>query len=786
MKSVAIVTPWFGEDLKGGAERQAYQVAARLAARGHSVEVLTTCCRAFEEDWGANHFPTGTHPEGGIIVRRFVVDQRNKTKFDRINDELLSLPSVNLRPGVDLLPHAATSVFVDENINSDSLINHLREHHARYHAFIFIPYLYGPILRGLPVVARKAFLQPCLHDEAYAYLPEVEKLFRLARGLIFNSEGEAQLAAKLYGPGVLSRSTLVGEGIELLPFEDEQLDQALSSKVKGERFVLYLGRRCATKNVDLLTEAYAHFKARFPQSKLSLVLAGSGQTDFTGEGITDLGWVSEDEKAALLRHCLTLFQPSRNESYSRVQMEAWTMGRPVAVHRECMATATAVERAGGGWTASTIAEWIDVFAEVDSLGQHEMDRIGERGRAYAAEHADWDASIDRYEEALDLPTKNEAAENVSPSFERRKPSFDAVHQLLPDLAYGDAISNQAIAIRNHLRALGYRSEIFVKNLDRRVSSEAKFFDQDLISKDAGLFYHHSIGSELTKFAIEHRGPRCLIYHNITPAKFFAPYRPGFAWMLEAGRADLGRLAPQFALSVGDSAYNAAELAACNFQNPGVLPIIVDPAKWNMVADPRLMDTLQDGKANLLFAGRIAPNKCQDQLLEAFASYLTLDPNARLIIVGDGRMADPYYRRVVDLVKKFDLENQVVIAGQVGDAQLSAYYRTAHLYWSMSEHEGFCVPIVEAMWFDTPVLAYRSSAVPETLGEAGVMFTSKTDLREVAELAKLIIHDGDLRKRVLAAQRKRRMDFLPNTVLQVLEKLLQQMSEQTKFDAIACV
>lgn len=778
MKPVAIVTPWFGEDLRGGAERQAYQVAARFVARGHSVEVLATCCRAFEEDWGTNHLPTGMHREGAITVRRFATDGRNKTAFDRINDELLGLSSGSLRPGVDPLPHFATSVFVDENINSNALVNHLREHGERYHAFIFIPYLYGPTLRGLPVVAGKAFLQPCLHDEAYAYLPEVEKLFRLAKGLLFNSEGEAQLAAKLYGPGVFSRSIVVGEGIELLPLEDEPLAQpgswALPSEVKGKRFVLYLGRKSATKNVDLLIESYAGFKARFPQSELTLVLAGSGETDFTGEGVTDLGWVSEEEKAALLRHCLVLFQPSRNESYSRVQMEAWAMSRPVAVHRECTATATAVEQARGGWTAGSIAEWIDVFAEVDSLGQHELNRIGERGRAYAVDHADWDASIDRYEAALDLPTKN--AKSGSPLF-GRQPDFDTVHQLLPDLAYGDAISNQAIAIRSHLRALGYRSEIFVKNLDRRVSSEAKFFDQALISKDAGLLYHHSIGSELTKFAIEHRGPRCLIYHNITPAEFFAPYRPGFAWMLEAGRADLSRLAPQFALSVGDSAYNAAELAACGFQNPGVLPIIVDPAKWNMVADPRLMDALQDGRANLLFVGRMAPNKCQDQLLEAFACYLTLDPNARLILVGDGRMADPYYRRVVDLVKKFELGDRVVLAGQVGDAQLSAYYRTAHLYWSMSEHEGFCVPIVEAMWFDTPVLAYRSSAVPETLGEAGVMFTSKTDLREIAALAKSMIHDDKLRKRVLAAQRKRRSDFLPNVVLKILEKLVQQMSEQ---------
>lgn len=780
MKPLAIVTPWFGKELKGGAERQAYQVAVRLAAGGHRVEVLTTCCLAFEEDWATNHLPPGAHPEDGIIVKRFLTDERCKAVFDRVNGELLSLPSVGLRPGIDPLPHSTAGVFANENINSTALLHHLQHCRDDYHAFIFTPYLYGTTLHGLPVVADKAYLQPCLHDEAYAYLPEVERLFRLAKGVLFNSEGEARLAAKLYGPGVFSRSVVVGEGIELLPYQREQMDQAVPAAIKGQRFVLYLGRKDATKNVDLLTEAYAGFKARFPHTKLNLVLAGPGETFFTGEGVIDLGWVSEDQKAWLLKHCLVLFQPSRNESYSRVQMEAWMMNRPVAVHGDCLATATAVEAAGGGWTARTLEEWSDVFAEVDSLKQPELNFIGAKGRAYAEEHADWGKAIRRYEKWLGLlPESDASAEEAPRMCGQQSRGFDQVHQLLPDLAYADAISNQAIALRNHLRTMGYRSDIFVKNLDVRVAGEARIFNQNLISRDAGLFYHHSIGSELTKFAVEHHGPRCLIYHNITPARFFAPYRPGFAWMLEEGRADLSRLAPYFALSVGDSAYNARELAACDFRHPGVLPIIVDPRKWNMVADPRLMDKLQDGKTNLLFVGRIAPNKCQDQLLEAFARYLALDADARLIIAGEGRMADPYYRRVAELIGKLDLTKHVVLTGQVNDAQLAAYYRTAHLYWSMSEHEGFCVPLVEAMWFDTPVLAYHSSAVPETLGDAGILFTSKTDLSKVAGLAERLVHDDQLRGEVLARQRKRRMDFLPDTVLKVFEGLLQQMSEQTE-------
>jgi glycosyltransferase involved in cell wall biosynthesis len=352
--------------------------------------------------------------------------------------------------------------------------------------------------------------------------------------------------------------------------------------------------------------------------------------------------------------------------------------------------------------------------------------------------------------------------------------------LLPDIVYGDAISNQAINIRDYLRGRGYASEIFVKRREARMEGEARLFDPALIAPANALLYHHSIGSELTAFAVEHAGAKCLVYHNITPAAYYEPYRPGFAWMLETGRAHLPRLAPHFACSVGDSAFNAAELAACGFESPGVLPIICDPAKWNLRADAALMDRLQDGRINLLFVGRIAPNKKQDELIEAFAEYRQLDARSRLIIAGEGRASDFYYTRLVRLIAALDLSEHVIITGQITEAELLAYYRTAHLYWSLSEHEGFGVPLVEAMWFDVPVLAYRSAAVPETLGEAGLMFDSKDDLRAAARLAKLLTRDDEnLRRRVAAAGRARREAFTPASVRRVLDELIGRMDNQRR-------
>lgn len=773
MKPLAIVIPWFGKDLKGGAEQQAWQVATRLARRGHQVEVLTSCGRAFQENWAINHYRAGVSQQDGIKIRRFKVDRTNHDDFNRVNGLMLSLSASTLKPEVNPVSIDDANIFCSENIKSTQLLKFLKNKYQHYQAFIFIPYLYGPIINGLPIVAERAFLQPCLHNEVYAYLPQVTNIFHLAKGLLFNSEGEEQLARHLYGPGIISKSVVVGEGVEVGQHYDPALTHVGNLSVKKERFILYLGRRDTTKNTDCLVKAYTIFKQQQPNSNLILVLAGLGDKSFNGSvpGLVDLGLVEESEKEALLANCLALFQPSRNESYSRVIMEAWFYGRPVAAHRDCLATATAVESAKGGWLAATEVEWAELFAKIDQLPEAQLTKYGISGQAYAEENAEWDRVIERYETVLGLSEKA-----IAVSVEPRQRKLKEIHQLMPGFSYGDAISNYVRAIRDYLRQCGYKSEIFVEHLDPRVAHEGKVAYTKSISPEAGLIYHHSIGCEVTNYAIAHPGSKCLIYHNITPAKFLLPFRPDVAQLLEKGRAELSQLAQHFPLSVGVSAYNAAELVASGFSQPGVLPIAVDPKKWDMAADAQLMQQLQDGKSNLLFVGRITPNKRQEHLLEAFAYYLTMDREARLILAGGGDINDPYYHHILNTIQRLRLTRYVMLAGQVNDAQLLAFYRTAHLFWSMSEHEGFCVPLVEAMWFDVPILAYKSSAVPETLGKAGLMFNTKDDLVQVAALAKLMVRDETLRLKVTKAQRQRRNNFLPDVVYEKLTDLTWKMEE----------
>jgi glycosyltransferase involved in cell wall biosynthesis len=190
-----------------------------------------------------------------------------------------------------------------------------------------------------------------------------------------------------------------------------------------------------------------------------------------------------------------------------------------------------------------------------------------------------------------------------------------------------------------------------------------------------------------------------------------------------------------------------------------------------------MRDLQDGATNLLFVGRFAPNKRQDALVEIFAEYLKLDPHSRLIIAGEGHHSDPFFRRVVRRVEQLGLARCVHVTGRVSDAALLAYYRTAHLYLSPSEHEGFGVPLVEAMWFDVPVVARRGTAVTETLGDAGLVYEPDASHTEIARLAHgLAREDENLRRHVIAAQRLHREAFTPAALSPVIDDLVRRMEE----------
>ena len=407
---IAFVTPWFGADLIGGAERLAWHLSHSLARANVDVEVLTTCCRSFHDDWSANYHRPGTRTEDGVTVRRFKVDARDRVAFSRANSALLALRRDQLRRDRAPLPSPQTQAFVTESIRSKALLRHLQERGANYDALMFSPYLYGTTLQGLPLVADRAFLMPCLHDEAYAYLDAVRDCFRKARGLLFNSDGELHVAAELYGPWVHFRSAVIGHAIDVVE------PASASVSIRGfvpqrSRYLLFLGRGDRTKNIDLALEAFARFRESRRTTSLQFVIAGPHATPLRGDGVVDLGAVTEEQKASLLAHARALVQPSTNESFSFTVHEAWHFRRPVVVHADCPATAEIVRESGGGWLAGNIDEWANAFAAIDESSDADVDGIGMRGRAVVLRLGSWDEVAARALALIGerLGSKNEAA-----------------------------------------------------------------------------------------------------------------------------------------------------------------------------------------------------------------------------------------------------------------------------------------------------------------------------------------------------------------------------------------
>lgn len=399
---LAVVTPWFGADLTGGAERLAWQVAHGLTERGHEVEVLTTCARSFASDWGTAAHPAGARAENGVLVRRFPVDARAGNAFDRANEILLGRPLAYYRERTAAIEPDVAADFIRCGINSTAAVDALRGELDRFDAVLVMPYPYGLALSALEAAGPRGMLQPCLHDEPYAYLPEVENAFRQAGTVLFNTAAERGLAYRLYGPSIALKSVVTGHWIE-----SEAPAGPLPGRVRGfkpadHRYVLYLGRRDASKNVDLLVESFARFRRHCRMLNLELVLVGPGSRSWRDDrhGVHDLGLVGEAEKAALLAGALAVVQPSVNESFSRSVMEGWAAGKPVLVNGRCGVTADAVRESAGGWIATTKAEWSALFEQLDGMPPSRREDTGERGRRYCEEQTSRERILDRYEAAI--------------------------------------------------------------------------------------------------------------------------------------------------------------------------------------------------------------------------------------------------------------------------------------------------------------------------------------------------------------------------------------------------
>jgi glycosyltransferase involved in cell wall biosynthesis len=332
-----------------------------------------------------------------------------------------------------------------------------------------------------------------------------------------------------------------------------------------------------------------------------------------------------------------------------------------------------------------------------------------------------------------------------------------IHQVLAAASPGDAITTAALEYRDVLRQVG-PSDVFARHIAPGAASEVKPLSECGADGSSGLLvYHASIGEPaVSAFLLSRTEPIVLVYHNITPASYFTDLDPTFAELLVLGRLELEQLRPRVVMTIAASHFNAVELEAIGYDDVRVIPPVVNPF--------RLAHTLPDAgtlsyldrefhEPFLLFVGQLLPHKRPDLLVKSMHVASTyLGVQARLLLVGQSRFA-PYADAISAQVRELNLD-QVHIVGQVSDARLAAMFRRATAFVTVSEHEGFCVPLLESLAFDLPVIARACAAVPETLGGAGLLLPRAVSAELVAEAIDRIVRDDALRRDLVERGRRR--------------------------------
>jgi len=349
-----------------------------------------------------------------------------------------------------------------------------------------------------------------------------------------------------------------------------------------------------------------------------------------------------------------------------------------------------------------------------------------------------------------------------------------VHQVLATLGYGDAIGNEVLGIQRVLRSAGYESEIFVETADPRLEDRTLDYRDmvgSVLSTDL-LIHHFSIGSRASRTAYALPGRMTLVYHNITPPEYFIGVHKELVKLCFQGRRELQAYINRCELALGDSEYNRRELSDLGYPRTAVLPVVPDFSHLDAPPDRRLAG-LDDEWTNVMFVGRVIPNKKFEDVIRAFHAYRTRhNPRSRLLLVGSYSGFEKYLAMLQGLVARLGTPD-VHFLGHVSNEELTALYDVADLFLCASEHEGFCVPIVEAFYKRVPVLAYAATAVPATMDGGGVLYDTKDPL-EIARLMDAMldprIEDAILESQDASLERLHARDF-DATLLRFVEQTL---------------
>jgi L-malate glycosyltransferase len=352
----------------------------------------------------------------------------------------------------------------------------------------------------------------------------------------------------------------------------------------------------------------------------------------------------------------------------------------------------------------------------------------------------------------------------------------SVHQVLATLGYGDAIGHEVLGIQRVLRGAGYQSEIFVETADYRLEPQTRDYRElvDSSDRDNLLLHHFSLGSKASRTAFALPDRMALIYHNITPPDYFVGVHRTLARQCFRGRRELQAYADRSDLALGDSEFNRQDLEALGFPRTAVLPVVPDFSHLDRQPNMLVAGGFDDERTNVLFVGRIIPNKKIEDVIRCFHAYRTFfTPRSRLLLVGAQSGFERYVASLHHLAATLGAAD-IHFVGHVSDEELVAFYDVADVFLCASEHEGFCVPIVEAFYKQVPVVAYAATAVPSTMDGAGVLFQDK-DPMHVAGLIDAVasspaLQDAIVDGQLAAVERLLATDFA-GTLLDFINRIL---------------
>jgi len=536
---------------------------------------------------------------------------------------------------------------------------------------------------------------------------------------------------------------------------------------KSDVRALVVGRLEKRKGTDLLLRILPVLLRRFPQLDVHFVGRDNSASDgwqlehgvsypeyfqknypaYT-ERVHFEGYVSEARLQQHYRQADLLLTPSLYESFGLVYLEAMRARLPVITFAAGAAAeifasgeadgATLVQPHDGPSFASAIGKLIDQPDLRVEIGENGLKRFQ---KAFTAGRMA-EATLKFYEEVINhRPPPKRAAR---------------VYQVMEALDEADAVSSIAIRHAATLQRSGQPGAILTRYANERVRHLTAPRRAVLEDPLCNLIFHYWGYSHSTWMLSAARGRKALYYHNITPSRFFESGTMAHR-LTSAGYRQLPEILDHFDLLIGDSRFNLTSLKPYLHRPTPALPIypVVDPeiVRSRPFGEALLTHLRASRATNLVFVGRIARSKRQDRLLEVFDVYFReIDPHAHLWLVGNEN-SDPPYRAELELQRRsLPARDHIHFTGKVRDSDLYSYYRAAHIFLSASEHEGFGLPLAEAMAFDIPVLAYARTAVPETMGAAGILI-QEWDVARVAGLVQEIVRNSALKERLIAGQRQ---------------------------------